>query len=163
MKRLISSSILLIGIFSLSGCGEEAQIEISEELVTEANECVAICEEATGKCETLTKEDCLSRCEKADDVKKSCLETFQTCQELAVNCREPEAEKQPVVESGSQCVMACNNYVMQCISLVPGSSTALEKDSYDSCMGECAKWDSEKANCMSIAPNCPSMTEQCGL
>lgn len=66
-------------------------------------------------------------------------------------------------QAGSNCEAACQNYVNKCLTLVPGANESLFQQGRDSCMEECAQWDSEKAGCIVSASDCPSMTDVCGL
>ncbi|MFH1233264.1 MAG: hypothetical protein V1649_01275 [Patescibacteria group bacterium] len=164
MKKLLLLSILFVAVFSLSACFKK---EIGLQQTPEGqnntnNECVAICETALPKCTSLTENDCLYKCQNDTNIEKACLKNFQTCQELAVNCHQPSSIPEPT-SSDNKCVMSCNNYVLQCISQVPGAGQPLRDDAYNSCMSECKKWDTAKINCMSIAPNCQSFTDKCGL
>lgn len=177
MKKFFILSFFTLSILSLSACGQtetpntlpgdlETQIEnpAIETTLPDArdNDCPEICESALPKCTSLTENDCLYKCQNATNVEKACLKNFKTCEELARNCRQPSNTDE---KSGTDnnCAAACNNYVLKCISQVPSATEALEKDAYNSCMGECTKWDSEKINCMSISPSCEGFTNQCGL
>ncbi len=126
-------------------------------------DCPEICENAIIKCPSLTQKDCLEQCKNATNIEKTCLKNFQTCNELTLKCRQPSPNTQTQENNDNNCVSACNNYVLQCISLVPNSSEALKKDAYNSCMTECKQWAKTKINCMSIAPSCEAFTEKCGL
>lgn len=173
MKKFLLLSVFALGILGLSACGsKEIPVQLPGELEDNTaqttntdsrdNDCPAVCETALPKCASLTENDCLYKCQNSTNVEKACLKNFQTCEELARNCRTPgNTSSETPVENN--CVAACNNYVLQCISLVPGAGQALETDSYNSCMSECAKWDATKINCISISPNCESFTNQCGL
>jgi len=61
------------------------------------------------------------------------------------------------------CETACENYKTQCLQLVPGATQQLYKDGIESCMNECKDWSAEKADCITTALNCTSMTEICEL
>ncbi len=175
MKKILILSIFTLSILSLSACGKEdtptqsigdipTDTAATIETTTDArdNDCPEVCETALPKCASLTENDCLYKCQNATNVEKACLKNFKTCEELARNCRTP-GNTGNETSTEDNCVAACNNYVLQCISLVPGAGQALETDSYNSCMSECAKWDNTKINCISISPNCESFTTQCGL
>jgi carboxypeptidase C (cathepsin A) len=182
MKKFLILSVFALSILSLSACGqtetpntlpgdlepkiENSAIENETSEITRpasrSNDCPEICQNALTKCATLTENDCLYKCQNATNVEKACLKTFKTCEELARNCRQPsDAEEKATTENN--CVAACNNYVLKCISQVPNATELLKKDAYNSCMGECVKWNSEKINCMSISPTCEGFTNQCGL
>lgn len=176
MKKILILSIFALSILGLSACGQTDTPDVlpgtlepinetpTTETTTDArdNDCPEVCADALPKCASLTENDCLYQCQNATNLEKACLKNFQTCDELAKKCRQPSSAP-TTSENDNNCVAACNNYVLQCISLVPGASQALETDSYNSCMSECAKWNAEKINCMSISPNCESFTTQCGL
>ncbi|HOX97071.1 MAG TPA: hypothetical protein PL066_01795 [bacterium] len=176
MKKILILSVFALSILSLSACGkEETPVQSIGDIPTDTaatiettttdprdNDCPAICETALPKCTSLTENDCLYKCQNATNVEKACLKNFKTCDELARNCRQP-GNNETETSSENNCPAACNNYVLKCISQVPSATEALEKDAYNSCMGECAKWDNEKINCMSISPSCEGFTNQCGL
>lgn len=175
MKKFLVLSVFALSILSLSACGkQEAQPQSIKDTTSETkdttiinsnnddDDCAVICKNALQKCNSLKENDCLSQCQNATNVEKACLKNFNTCDELARKCRYPSnSEKQN--ESINNCTDACNNYVLKCISQVPNATEALQKDAYDSCMGECAEWNFEKINCMSISPSCEAFTNQCGL
>lgn len=171
MKKFLILSIFALSILSLSACGKaettpqtinDIPTDNAATIETKSNDCPAICETALPKCVSLTENDCLYKCQNATNIEKACLKNFQTCEELARNCRQPETTN--TEKSGeNNCPSACNNYVLKCISQVPNATETLEKDAYNSCMVECAKWDNEKINCMSISPSCEGFTNQCGL
>ena len=72
-------------------------------------------------------------------------------------------ENTPSNADESACDVACDNYVDQCLTLVPGATQQLFEDGLVSCMQECAAWEAEKIACIRDAQNCPSMTEECEL
>jgi len=61
------------------------------------------------------------------------------------------------------CNSACDNYVEQCLTLVPGATQQLYVDGFDSCLGERVSWSSEKIDCIEKSQNCTWMTDECGL
>ncbi len=63
----------------------------------------------------------------------------------------------------SPCDAACNNYVDQCLTLVPGATQQIFNDGLVSCLQECAAWEGEKISCIRDATNCTSMTDDCDL
>jgi hypothetical protein len=173
MKKFLLLSIFALSILGLSACGsEEPNPQSINEIPTDTaatttidprdNDCPAICETALPKCASLTENDCLYKCQNATNVEKACLKNFKTCEELARNCRQAsDADTKKTTDNN--CVAACNNYVLKCISQVPNATELLKKDAYNSCMGECSQWNTEKINCMSISPTCEGFTNQCGL
>ncbi|OGF21670.1 hypothetical protein A2316_01270 [Candidatus Falkowbacteria bacterium RIFOXYB2_FULL_38_15] len=83
--------------------------------------------------------------------------------EEAVDISLPDENELDVPQKNNDCESACINYVNKCLTLVPNANQALYNDGVISCMKECIDWDSEKADCMINAIDCPSMTDVCGL
>ncbi len=65
------------------------------------------------------------------------------------------------VEDG--CAEACENYVKQCLYLVPNADDYVFDQGRESCIEECADWEAEKVECMQEAQTCASMTDICEL
>jgi hypothetical protein len=135
--------------------------------------CDTACAQAETACPSLIDEtSCVTKCETMSAEAKEHLQNSSTCEALTArpdlisgvlipdvadtSAYEAEAE-------GNGCEASCNNYVATCLSLVPNATQNLLSEGYDSCMSECAEWDSAKASCIATALDCPSMTEVCGL
>lgn len=61
------------------------------------------------------------------------------------------------------CPEACENYVKQCLYLVPNADDYVFDQGRESCLEGCAEWEAEKIECMVEAQTCASMTDICEL
>lgn len=134
------------------------------------SECEQICEHANSVCPSmLDKYACLSSCPDLSSVEKDTLAQANDCdalaneQDLLDEMDIPETKEAPAKPTSNDCEVACGNYLTLCLTLVPGAGPELFDDGYDSCLGECADWDSQKVECMINSFDCPAMTEVCGL
>jgi hypothetical protein len=137
-------------------------------------ECVQICSQANEACPSLIdKTTCENKCSEFSDEVKDFLVDADSCEKLAQRpdllstvivpeVNEPENLNSDK-EASQDCEAACGKYVSACLTLVPNASEILFNDGYDSCLGECAKWNDSKVDCMINAFNCQAMTETCGL
>jgi len=75
----------------------------------------------------------------------------------------PAGQSAIVVPVEDRCVEACENYVKQCLYLVPNADEYVFDQGRESCMEECAGWETEKVACMAEAVTCASMTDICDL
>jgi hypothetical protein len=77
----------------------------------------------------------------------------------------PEVRSEEVKPNSlsKDCTSACENYVSKCLTLVPNASDTLLNEGLVSCVEDCANWSADKAECISEALECPSMTEICKL
>lgn len=82
--------------------------------------------------------------------------------ENSVNVNPPNSDQASFTAS-EDCEAACGHYVTACLTFVPNATQALFDDGYNSCLGECAKWNDNKVSCMISAFDCEAMTEVCGL
>lgn len=75
----------------------------------------------------------------------------------------PAGQSAIVVPVEDRCVEACENYVKQCLYLVPNADEYVFDQGRESCMEECAGWEEEKVVCIAEAVTCASMTDICDL
>lgn len=135
-------------------------------------DCADICQAASATCPSLINEGvCKNNCGKLSEEAKKHLAESSSCQDivsrpeligdlLIPTVNNPESVGDVGVED---CQMACANYVVKCLTLVPNASKELLDEGLYSCIGECQKWNNEKIDCMIGALDCESMTNICGL
>lgn len=75
----------------------------------------------------------------------------------------PADQSAEVVPIENRCFEACENYVKQCLHLMPNADEYVFDQGRESCMQECAGWEFEKVECMAEAMTCVSMTDMCKL
>ncbi|HOX29917.1 MAG TPA: hypothetical protein P5080_02120 [Candidatus Paceibacterota bacterium] len=135
-------------------------------------DCASICQKASQTCPSLVNETtCNNNCSKLSDESKKHLSDSNSCQEISskpeliADLLIPEtAAPEPAKNADSDdCQMACMNYAIKCLTLVPNASDQLLDEGRESCGKECSKWNSEKIDCMINAADCESMTNICGL
>ncbi len=135
-----------------------------------SDECVELCQKANETCASLIDiTTCQSKCPSFSEETKDHLNNATSCEELSqkpeliadVIIPEVKAPEQKV--ASNDCEAACGRYVTACLTLVPNATEALFEDGYNSCLGECTKWNLQKIDCMINAFDCESMTEVCGL
>jgi hypothetical protein len=133
--------------------------------------CADLCQKANQSCPSLINEsNCNNKCDKLSAKTKKHLQESTTCEQitskpdLIADLLIPEtATPKPVNKNASECEAACGSYVGKCLTLVPNATEALFADGLQSCMKECAGWQTSKINCMIKAFDCESFTNICGL
>lgn len=172
MKKSILVIPILALVVLLSGCGQKAAVVNTEAEQENDSECSKLCTQIEEICPAfLSSERCNSECESWDEEAMDIIRQASSCQELFVipeivsaSVPEvPEMNDPELEEPASECEAACNNYVNQCLTLVPNATQALFQEGLASCLKECAGWDETKNKCIKQSADCPSMTEVCGL
>jgi hypothetical protein len=137
-----------------------------------SSDCASICQKASQTCPSLVNEiTCNNNCSKLSEESKKHLSDSKSCQEISskpsliADLMIPETATQKPAENpdADDCQMACMNYAIKCLTLVPNASDQLLDEGRESCGKECAKWNNEKIDCMIGAIDCESMTNVCGL
>jgi len=135
-------------------------------------DCSSICQKASQTCPSLVNEfTCNSNCSELSEESKEHLSDSQSCQEISSKPEliadliipETAAPEPAGNASADDCQMACMNYAIKCLTLVPNASDQLLDEGRESCGKECADWNNEKIDCMINAIDCESMTNVCGL
>lgn len=163
---LVGSFLILAVIFS--GCGNKATIIPEENDVVDA-ECLNICQHITETCPSLMMvNNCEESCVNWGEETKEEVSQLTTCQEIMENkdviqMLIPEIQEPELDVATNDCEAACNKYVIACLTFVPNATADLFAEGYESCLGECKKWDNTKVNCMINAFDCEAMTDVCGL
>ena len=161
------ATVLVIGgiaYFALTSKNEE-----SNSNVVSNEACVELCNNAKGICPSLmTNSNCESSCNNWNDEVKEKVANATNCESLSeigevVASLLPEVDTPDTPTASNDCEMACSNYSVKCLSLVPNASQELYNEGLLSCMNECKKWDGKKTSCMIEAIDCESMTNVCGL
>ncbi|HNP75537.1 MAG TPA: hypothetical protein PKL09_04265 [bacterium] len=165
MNRLFF--LLILVAILISGCGPKAAIVNIEQ--EDISDCLGLCEQVETVCPNfLSSENCQSQCGSWDQTTKETIRQAANCQELSaipevVSALLPEINEPELEEPASECEAACNNYVNQCLTLVPNASQALFQDGLTSCLEQCVGWEETKVRCIKQSANCESMTNVCGL
>jgi hypothetical protein len=174
---IIGGALLLSGVvylFIQSNGAKDADMRSGEgEVIVVSTSCESACAQAEASCPMLLDEvNCVSACEGMSTEAQLYLQSVYTCEALTARLDLVSSVVVPDVASttgrreeaqGDGCEASCDNYVAECLSLVPNATEDLLREGYDSCMSECAEWDTEKVSCIAEASDCPSMTEVCGL
>jgi hypothetical protein len=175
MKKSILFLSVLVLMVTTTGCGQKAAVVNTEDEQENGSECSNLCAQIEEICpDFLASKRCNSECESWDQEAMEKIRQASTCQELfvipeIVSASAPEVMEIPELndpeleEPASECEAACNNYVNQCLTLVPNATQALFQEGLSSCLEECAGWEETKVRCIKQAADCPSMTEVCGL
>ncbi len=134
--------------------------------------CSSICQKASKTCPSLIDENnCNNNCSKLSEEAKKHLEESKSCEqitskpELIADLLIPEVAtpEQKNNVNADDCQMACMNYAIKCLTLVPNATDQLLDEGRESCMKECASWDTKKIDCMINAFDCEAFTNVCGL
>jgi hypothetical protein len=137
--------------------------------IVSSQACIELCAKAKTTCPSLmTGGNCESACSKWSDEVKDKVGDASSCQTLSevpeiVASLLPEINIPDSPQAGNDCEMACSNYSIKCLSLVPNASQDLYDQGLLSCMNECKKWNNNKTSCILEALDCESMTNVCGL
>jgi len=158
---------LVVIIFVVSGCTNNQNKIISTDT---NNDCAGICAHTKATCaEFMAEEECKNQCVNWDRATKDKIKSASDCSGMPAKPNDkiiesiPEINEPDLPSAKNDCEAACNKYVIACLTLVPNASEALFSDGYNSCLGECVKWDTKKVDCMITAFNCEAMTNVCGL
>lgn len=163
-------SVVVVGGLIYFGFNSKKSTEIVEN--TNTNEaCVGLCNNTKSTCPSLmANSNCESSCNNWDDTVKEKVANASNCEALSaipevLATLIPEMNTPDVKEAsnGNDCEMACSNYSVKCLSLVPNASQELYNEGLMSCINECKKWDDNKTSCILNAIDCESMTNVCGL
>ena len=167
MKKTFLLLLALTLSFTLTGCFKGQTIsEITDPIISE---CQNLCSQIEEICPGfLSSERCNTECENWNEETMEIIRQASNCQELfiipeVVAASVPEINDPELAEPKNDCEAACNNYVNQCLTLVPNATQALFQEGFDSCIQECAGWNETMTRCMIQASNCESMTDVCGL
>jgi hypothetical protein len=132
--------------------------------------CSEVCSKANSACPSMIdKNTCENKCASLSEETKEHLNSSASCQELTekpeliADLIIPEINTPDKINSSNDCEMACSNYSIKCLSLVPNASQELYNEGLLSCINECKKWDGNKTGCMINAIDCEAMTNVCGL
>ncbi len=165
-KILISLGVIVTGIAIIT----TIIVSSKKEVLLEVSTCSEVCSNANNYCPTLINKDtCESKCSGLSEETKEHLNNSSSCQELTekpeliADLIIPEVNVPENIDPSNDCELACSNYTVKCLSLVPGASQSLYNEGLMSCINECKKWDNEKIGCIISAIDCPAMTEVCGL
>lgn len=170
MKKSILFLLILTFTFFVTGCGQKTEV-VNTDVIEEVNsfECIQLCNQAKEICPSLISlEQCQAACANWNKDTKEKISQTASCQELSeiseiIESLIPEMNDPELEEPASECEAACNNYVNQCLTLVPNATQALFQDGLNSCMEECAGWEETKVKCIKQSADCESMTNVCGL
>ncbi|MFA5124625.1 MAG: hypothetical protein WC473_02240 [Patescibacteria group bacterium] len=167
MTKYLYLCVLLSAVFVVSGCTDNSNKITGSEV---SNDCASLCAQANSKCaEFASGEECRSQCVNWDQATKDKIKTASDCSGMLAKPKDrmteliPEINEPNLPVAKNDCEAACNKYVMNCLTLVPNVSETVFNDGYNYCLGECAKWDKKKIDCMIATNDCPSMSEVCGL
>lgn len=165
-KILISLGVIVVGVAVIA----TIIVSSKKEVISEVSACSEVCSKANNYCPSLiNKNICESKCSGLSEETKKHLINSSSCQELTekpeliADLIIPEVNTPENINSSSDCELACSNYNIKCLSLVPGASQSLYNEGLMSCINECRKWDTEKTGCIMSAIDCPAMTDICGL
>jgi len=164
-KILIALSVVLVGGAIVFG----AFMNKSDKK-TKVSSCSEVCSKANNTCPSIIdKNNCENKCVSLSEETKEHLNNSSSCQELTekpeliADLIIPEINTPDKINSSNDCEMACSNYSIKCLSLVPNASQELYNEGLMSCINECKKWDDNKTGCILSAIDCESMTNVCGL
>jgi len=169
MKKIILSISVLSMVIIITGCSQKAAIVNTDAKQEIASPCLKLCTKIEGICPNfLSAERCQTECKNWDQESMEKIDQASNCQELfvipeIVSASVPEINSPALTESKSECEAACNNYVNQCLTLVPNASQALFQEGLSSCLEKCTGWQEAMIKCIKQAADCPSMTDICGL
>jgi outer membrane murein-binding lipoprotein Lpp len=165
MNKYFVFSFLIVAVFVIAGCTNS-----SNKIGTIDTDCTNLCGQAKEICaEFMSVDECKNQCTNWDEAAKDKIKNASNCSELLLKSdgeglkMVPEINDPNLPSAKNDCEAACNKYVTTCLTLVPNASETIFNDGYNSCLGECVKWDAKKVDCMIAANNCPSMTDVCGL
>ncbi|MDX9893707.1 MAG: hypothetical protein RB292_04855 [Patescibacteria group bacterium] len=169
MKKLtwLLSALALIAV--VSGCSPKTELTGETNTQETNSECAQLCNQATAICPSLISlEQCQLACADWSEETKEKISQVTTCQELSaiseiIESLIPEMNDPKLNPAKNECEAACQNYVNQCLTLVPNATQTLFQEGLDSCLTECANWNDPMVKCMTQAPDCESMTNICGL
>lgn len=161
------ASVVVIGAvvyFAVNSKNEKSDLDTSFDQV-----CVELCAKAKTTCPSLMAgANCESACSNWSDEVKEKVNNASDCQKLSeipeiVLSLMPEMNTPELPEAKNDCEAACGSYVSKCLTLVPNATQALFEEGMTSCQSECAKWNTQKVDCMINAFDCEAMTNVCGL
>lgn len=169
MKKLFLLLPVILLLFIFSGCEKKTTNIIEETPLVQDEECSLLCEQIKGTCPSLVMvNNCEESCLSWDDDFREEVSQSSSCQEIMekneiIEMLIPEINEPELKEATNDCEAACNKYVIACLTLVPNASASLFDEGYESCLGECQKWNPNKVDCMINAFDCEAMTDVCGL
>lgn len=169
MKKVLFIVLIFVFTLVLSGCGKKQVVNEIIENDEVSAECQELCETASGICPSLiTRNQCEYSCDRWSDEVKEKIKNANNCEELSsveeiVTALIPEMNTPEPINPSNECEAACGSYVGKCLTLVPNATEALYKEGMDSCMKDCANWNTQKVDCMINAFDCEAMTNVCGL
>jgi len=165
-KILISLGVAVVGIAVIT----TIIVSSKKEATLGVSACSEVCSKANSYCPSLINKDtCENKCSSLSEETKEHLNSSSSCQELTekpeliADLIIPEVNTPENIDSSDDCELACSNYTVKCLSLVPGASQSLYNEGLMSCIGECKKWNNDKISCILNAIDCPAMTDVCGL
>lgn len=172
----MKKSFLIYGLIALGAVAAIAMLpkgknveQMVEDKLTSVS-CNKVCDHLKDVCDEdlILADDCSAVCDTWNDEIRQMFLTMNDCEFLQAQI---QGQAQVLAEervnqnnpNATKCDQACNNYVTRCLSLVPNASADLFEQGFDSCKGECAKWNVTKIDCMISAGSCEAFTDQCGL
>lgn len=168
MNKYLVPPFLILTVIVVTGCTNNSNKAIDSNVIDA--DCIGLCSQAKGVCaEFMSIDECKNQCANWDRATKDKIRNAPDCSGMPAKQNDnmiesiPEINDPNLPSAKNDCEAACNKYVTTCLTLVPNASEAVFNDGYNSCLGECVKWDKKKIDCMIAANNCPSMTEICGL
>lgn len=172
----VGAFLLAVGVAFLllrnNGIGD-APVGGGGEVIVVSTNCESACAQAEASCPSLIDETtCVTKCAGMSAEAREYLQSSYSCEALTAR---PDLVSEVLVPGvvdtsayeaepdAGECESACGNYVTMCLSLVPDATEDLLNEGYESCLSECADWDAVKISCIGTAPDCPAMTDECGL